>query len=155
MDDLVTNFLDAIDARLDAGAQEYGNQSFVKPIAETARQILEEALDQAGWCYVLWCQAARKVSELPKDQPRLRLLWRQRLEHRIRRSDRKWPSDPHCHTAAACMTDLEVLVLDLFQHHDELQMRLQPIARAIEVARVMQPDNYQGRRGGRSFRSDD
>ena len=46
MTDPVCEFLDAIDARLDAGAQEYGNQSFVKPIAETARQILEEALDQ-------------------------------------------------------------------------------------------------------------
>lgn len=155
MTDPVEDFLAAIDVRLDAGASDYGNQSFVRPIAETMRQILEEALDEVGWCYVLWCQAARKTNFV-RDQKSLRTIWRQNLEHRIRRNDRRREYDPHAYSAESCMKDIEVLALDLFDHHQQLQRRLQPIARAIEVAQYSYRNPHQGRYGGtRDPRSDD
>ena len=154
MTDPVTEFLDEVGARLDRGAAEYGNQSFVKSVAATVREIMEEQLDQVGWCYVLWCQAARKLP-MVRDQLALRQIFRQDLEHRIRHNDRRVPHDGRA-GAANCLQEIEVLCLDLFLQNAELKRRLIPIARAIEVAQQIEPDRYRGRRGSiRDPRSDD
>jgi hypothetical protein len=154
MTDPITEFLDEVGTRLDRGASEYGNQSFVKPVAATVREILEEQVDQVGWLYVLWCQAARKLPMI-RDQLALRQVFAQDLEHRIRRNDRRVPHELGG-GAASAMQEIEVLALDLFLQNAELKRRLLPIARAIEVAQSIQPDQYRGRRGGtRDPRSDD
>ena len=154
MTDPVTEFLDEVGVRLDAGAAEYGNQSFMRPVAATVREILEEQLDQVGWCYVLWCQATRKTP-MVRDQVTLRQVFRQDLEHRIRHNDRRVPHDGRA-GAANSMQEIEVLALDLFLQNAELKRRLLPIARAIEVAQLIEPNNYRGRRGSiRDPRSDD
>jgi len=154
MTDPVTEFLDEVGARLDRGAAEYGNQSFVKSVAATVREIMEEQVDQVGWLYVLWCQAARKLP-MSRDQLALRQVYRQDLEHRIRRNDRRMPH--HAGAGAAnAMQEIEILALDLFLQNAELKRRLIPIARAIEVAQQIEPDRYRGRRGStRDPRSDD
>lgn len=154
--DEVTNFLAELGTRLDRGAAEYGNQSFAKPVNDTLEEILEEQIDQVGWCYVLWCQAARKT-DMVRDQATLRLAFAERLAHRIRRNDRRAPHEGGFGGAASCMAELEVLAIDLFLQHQELRRRLTPIARAIEVAQVVHHDSpFRGRRGSvRDPRSDD
>jgi len=156
--DDVRDFIAAVSARLDQGAREYADQSFVRPVSATVDEILEEQLDQVGWCYVLWCQAARKT-DATRDQRDLRFLFLQQLEHRIRRNDRRKPHEAGP-TARSQMDEIEVLALDLFEQGVQLRRRLLPIARAIEVAQLIAPDpyrqTYRARRGGtRDPRSDD
>jgi len=155
--DPVREFLAEIAARLDKGREEYGDQSFVKPVSATTREILEEQADQVGWLYVLWCQAARKT-DMVRDQLTLRGLFLSAIEHRIRRNDRR-QKDAYAVGALNCMEEIEVLALDLFLQGQELKRRLLPIARAIEVAQVIHADPHQylrGRRGSvRDPRSDD
>lgn len=156
MTDDVREFLDELNARLEAGAREYGNQSFVKPIAATVREILEEQIDQVGWTYVLWSQAARKAMHRAPEQD-MRRIFLQQLEHRIRRNDRRHAQEGG-YAAQSQMAELEVLALDLFLQNAELRRRLLPIARAIEVAHVIDPRPYdqRGRYGStRDPRSDD
>jgi len=57
-------FLDALAARLEVGARDYGNASFEKPVAMTSTEILDEALDIAGWAYILWVQLRRRCERL-------------------------------------------------------------------------------------------
>lgn len=135
MTDPIGEFLGDVRARLEHGAREYGDQSFVRPVAITTKEILEEQVDQVGWCYVLWAQAARKTA-MPRLQAGLQREWLTRMEHRIRRGDRGAPGD-RCRTAAECMAALEILAMDLFLANAELRRRLLPIARAIEVVQVI------------------
>lgn len=153
-DDDVRTFLEQLAERLDHGAQAYGNQSPAKPVAATAAALMLEQLDQVGWLFVLWCQAARKAG-YARDQASLRQHFLTQLEHRIRRNDRRTGMD-RAVSPTCCMAELEVLAVDLFLQHAELRRRLLPIARAIEVAQAIQPDVYRGRRGSvRDPRSDD
>lgn len=46
-------------ARLDAGRLAYGDASFSKPPAELVAELQQEALDLAGWGFVLWCRLER------------------------------------------------------------------------------------------------
>lgn len=146
--DPIGQFLQDVAARLEHGAAEYGDQSFAKPVAQTEREIVAEAVDQVGWCYILWCQAARKT-DLSRRQDVLRGEWLQRIEARLRRRDRSSPFPPNTASPAAVMVELEVLALDLFERHQDLVRRLHPLVRAIEVAAAM-PAPYvpRGRRGG-------
>lgn len=154
MTDDVRDFIDAVNARLDQGATEYGDQSFVKPVSSTVDEILQEQLDQVGWCYVLWCQAARKT-DMVRDQRTLRELFAVQLEHRIRRNDRRKPHEGGP-AARSQMDEIEVLALDLFEQGAQLRRRLMPIARAIEVAQAIYHEPFRGRRGStRDPRSDD
>jgi hypothetical protein len=149
-------FLDSMDARLDAGAQEYCDRSFARSIAETVNELDQELIDQVGWLYVLWCQAARKC-DYSKDQKNLRPLWRQNLNRRLLHNDRRTPFDGFDGSASACMFEIEILAMDCFEFREQVLRRLKPIARAIEVAQVIyQPSPYRGRRGStRDPRSDD
>lgn len=55
-------FLDALAARLEVGAKDYGNQSFRRP--ETAEELLDELLDVAGWAYVSWVRMRIRLREI-------------------------------------------------------------------------------------------
>lgn len=57
-DDRVT-FFRALDSRLTAGAAAYGQRSFERPPAELVDELEQEALDIAGWGYVLWVRLRR------------------------------------------------------------------------------------------------
>lgn len=152
----IDDFFAALNARLDHGLQEYGDRSFLKSVRETERQILDAQIDEVGWCYVLWCQAARKARWSSLDQRTLRGQFEQALRHRILRNDRRRPSD-YATNLEGAQADLEVLAVDLFHQAEQSRQRLTAIARAIEVAAVPQPHTYRGRRGGRGVdaRSDD
>jgi hypothetical protein len=43
-------------ARLEAGAKQYGDASFSRPPIELISELQQEALDLAGWGFVLWCR---------------------------------------------------------------------------------------------------
>lgn len=153
----IDEFLELLGQRLSVGATEYGDRSFARSIATTVTEVDQELLDQAGWLYVLWCQAARK-SDYTKDQRNLRPLFLEALRHRLLRNDRRQPHEPAHGSARACMGEIEVLAMDCFEWREQVLRRLQPIARAIEIAQVMTYplDNYRGRRGSaRDPRSDD
>ena len=57
-------FLDALAARLELGARDYGNTSFDRPMASTIGELEDEALDIAGWAYVMWVQLKRRCARL-------------------------------------------------------------------------------------------
>lgn len=48
------NFCDAVQARLEKGAIVYGNESFQAPPVLLLEELQQEALDLAGWGFVLW-----------------------------------------------------------------------------------------------------
>ena len=47
-------FIEAVRTRLEAGAEAYGDRSFERPTAELVRELQQEALDLAGWGFVLF-----------------------------------------------------------------------------------------------------
>lgn len=49
-------FLRALQARLIKGQQTYGSASFERPDDEILTELQEEALDLAGWGYVLYAK---------------------------------------------------------------------------------------------------
>lgn len=51
---------DFLRARLRKGSDEYGNDSFLRGPVETSREIQEEVIDVAGWCFVLWVQVKQR-----------------------------------------------------------------------------------------------
>ena len=51
-------FVSAVRARLEAGRTEYGDRSFSKPPAEIIGELQQEALDLAGWGFILYCRLA-------------------------------------------------------------------------------------------------
>ena len=53
-DSIVHEFLQAVDARLEKGAIEYGDTSPSKPYSVLADEVEQELLDVAGWCCHLW-----------------------------------------------------------------------------------------------------
>lgn len=64
-------FLDGVAKRLAVGELEYGNASFDLPIDRIMREILDETLDRAGWCYVLE-RACRKQADAEECTPKRR-----------------------------------------------------------------------------------
>jgi hypothetical protein len=58
---LEAEFLSHLRARLAKGAKEYGDASFNKPILDSTDEILEEIEDIAGWSFILWAQAKRRL----------------------------------------------------------------------------------------------
>lgn len=49
-------FAESVRRRLDAGRAAYGDKSFQRPPAELVQELQQEALDLAGWGFVLWCR---------------------------------------------------------------------------------------------------
>lgn len=56
-------YVDAVRKRLEAGKRTYGDSSFERPLSEIARELQAEALDFAGWGFVMW-QRALKLEEM-------------------------------------------------------------------------------------------
>lgn len=63
----IETFLAHLRERLYAGKREYGDASHRRPEAEIRDERLQEALDAAGWSYVLWRQL-RVTPETPEKQ---------------------------------------------------------------------------------------
>lgn len=47
-------FMQAVRERLEAGREQYGEESFARDPDELLGELQEEALDLAGWGFVLW-----------------------------------------------------------------------------------------------------
>jgi hypothetical protein len=64
-------FLDMVRARLDAGAEEYGDQSFARPCDALLAELEEELLDVAGWASILFARAhrLRRAAIVSSDAP--------------------------------------------------------------------------------------
>lgn len=64
-------FVAAVSQRLDAGRQAYGDQSFSAEPAQLLSELEQEALDLAGWGFVLWVrlQAAKCAAERIEVRP--------------------------------------------------------------------------------------
>ncbi|MEI9940362.1 MAG: hypothetical protein WDO69_24360 [Pseudomonadota bacterium] len=54
--DAFEGFVREVRKRLDAGRAAYGDKSFARPPAELVAELQQEALDLAGWGFVLWCR---------------------------------------------------------------------------------------------------
>jgi hypothetical protein len=148
------DFVQQLRDRLEAGAREYGDQSFVRPVSAIVTELEQELVDLPGWTYILWCQAARKLN-LTRDQRALRESFLQQIHDRLVRNDRGNATSP-TGGARGAMFLLEVLCIDFFEFAQQTKRRLQPIARQIEVAQAIERDTYRGRRGSiRDPRSDD
>lgn len=71
--DTLPEFIAALYAKLEKGAREYGDASLLRPKSELAGELAEEALDLAGWGFLLWyrCRylqrALRTLSPNTKD----------------------------------------------------------------------------------------
>lgn len=52
-------FASCVALRLEAGAREYGERSFSRAPAELVAELQAEALDLAGWGFILWCRLQR------------------------------------------------------------------------------------------------
>jgi hypothetical protein len=53
------DFMRSVEARLDKGVTDYGDQSFERSTGELLGEIREELEDVCGWVYVLWCRLQR------------------------------------------------------------------------------------------------
>ncbi|MEI9950615.1 MAG: hypothetical protein WDO74_16965 [Pseudomonadota bacterium] len=49
-------FVESVRKRLEAGRAAYGDSSFTRSPAELLGELQQEALDLAGWGFVLWCR---------------------------------------------------------------------------------------------------
>lgn len=47
-------FVASVRSRLEAGKRAYGDDSFRRPPTELIDELTQEALDLAGWAFVLW-----------------------------------------------------------------------------------------------------
>lgn len=66
-DNRYADFFAALRAKLDAGAKQYGDASFARPTAEILGELAAEALDLAGWGFVLW-ERIRRLQAARKDE---------------------------------------------------------------------------------------
>lgn len=65
-------FVDAATKRLHQGRVDYGDASFDREPDELLRELAQEAMDLAGWGYILWhriqeMRRALRVSRLTRD----------------------------------------------------------------------------------------
>jgi hypothetical protein len=63
-------FVIALRGRLDAGAQQYGDRSFTRPLVEVIGEIEQELLDVSGWSVIAWSRlrALRAAVERTRDE---------------------------------------------------------------------------------------
>ena len=74
----IEQFVHELRQRLYQGRQQYGDKSFDRPSNKIHQERLEEALDGAGWSFVLWKKFRdQQLSQLPsRSWKRLRKLTR-------------------------------------------------------------------------------
>lgn len=64
-------FANAVRARLDQGQRTYGDASFHRDPAELLGELAQEALDLAGWGFVLWRRVqllAAEAAEMKRER---------------------------------------------------------------------------------------
>lgn len=61
------DFVYALEARLDAGEQEYGDSSFSKHPLVLVQEIQEELLDVANWAFILYSRMSSIKDELEEQ----------------------------------------------------------------------------------------
>jgi len=61
------DFAEEVRSRLEAGRQTYGDRSFSRPVPELLAELEQEALDLAGWGFVLWSRL-RSLREAASDE---------------------------------------------------------------------------------------
>lgn len=61
---LEDEFVAKLRAAWTRGAAEYGDASFKKPVAMLASEILQEAVDVAGWAFVLWVSLRERLARI-------------------------------------------------------------------------------------------
>ena len=81
-------FSATVRSRLDAGRAEYGDRSFSASPAALLRELQQEALDLAGWGFVLHERIAKMLRELATASQGEE---RTSQNRRTRRSERKRP----------------------------------------------------------------
>lgn len=67
--DAFDGFIRAVRARLEAGREAYGDKSFRRAPVELLGELQQEALDLAGWGFVLWSRIeAMRIAAAPTLQ---------------------------------------------------------------------------------------
>ena len=67
-----TEFINSVNARLQQGAKEYGDKSFLQSPEHLLKELEEETLDIAGWSFIMWCRLINmraKVEKATHSQP--------------------------------------------------------------------------------------
>ena len=57
-------FLAVLESRLAQGQRDYGNASFYKTHKQLRQELLNEYMDVAGWAYIQWRKAKRKLEDV-------------------------------------------------------------------------------------------
>lgn len=60
--ELQQEFVRRLQRRLARGAEEYGDASLKRPLAETVEEMLQEVEDIAGWAFVMWVQLRTRLN---------------------------------------------------------------------------------------------
>ena len=53
-DEEFRTFIEQLEARLELGVEEYGDESFLKPPRTLLYEIQEELLDVCNWSFIMW-----------------------------------------------------------------------------------------------------
>lgn len=56
---LFPEYMAEVRARMETGKQTYGDSSFERPLVTVARELQQEALDFAGWGFIMFARAKR------------------------------------------------------------------------------------------------
>jgi hypothetical protein len=64
-------FASAVRHRLQAGSETYGNRSFTREASELVDELQQEALDLAGWGYILFCRLEAMREALAEEGERI------------------------------------------------------------------------------------
>jgi hypothetical protein len=61
---LEAEFIERLRERWRRGAEQYGDESFRRPLPETVEQILEELVDVGGWSLIAWQQVRERLARV-------------------------------------------------------------------------------------------
>ena len=56
---LTDQYIEVLNARMEKGADEYGERSWSKDPVELCGEVMEELADVAGWAGIMWCRLER------------------------------------------------------------------------------------------------
>ena len=62
-------FVAAVAERLEAGRRTYGDESHTRPLPELLGELRQEALDLAGWGFLVW-QRVSALERLVRREPK-------------------------------------------------------------------------------------
>ena len=62
-------FVESLRARLEVGRQEYGDRSLMRAPEELLGELAEEAMDLAGWGFMLWTRIQNVLGRVAEARP--------------------------------------------------------------------------------------